>query len=149
MTDSSSIALNADLAGELAGAPSQRKMRTRDDWPPRLRRAEVPGYVHDEHGLIIASATLAKLAVVGGGPEYELWGRIPYYLPASVDQWVQARLSLRRSTSDCGSDASPRHQSSVQNSYGFEATTPGPSRVRRNTRRHSPLAVPPTAERPG
>jgi hypothetical protein len=22
---------------------------------------------------------LAKLAVTGGGPEYEMWGRIPYY----------------------------------------------------------------------
>jgi len=42
------------------------------------------------------------LAVTGGGPEYDLFGRIPYYPVDKLDEWVAARLSRRRSTSDRG-----------------------------------------------
>jgi hypothetical protein len=31
-----------------------------------------------------------------------LWGRIPYYPIKKLDEWVMARLSPRRSTSDRG-----------------------------------------------
>jgi hypothetical protein len=105
MTDSINIALEADLAGESAGAPPQRRSRNREDWPPRLRRAEASHYLNDVHGVTTAAATLAKLAVVGGGPAYELWGRVPYYPTESLDGWAKARLSPRRSTSDRGKAA--------------------------------------------
>jgi hypothetical protein len=74
------------------------------DWPDRVRRSGASDYVFKEHGVKIAPATLAKLAVLGGGPEYELWGRIPYYPIKKLDEWVLGRLSRRRSTSDCGSE---------------------------------------------
>ena len=38
-------------------------------WPDRLRRRDVPSYLHAKHGIETAPATLAKLAVTGGGPE--------------------------------------------------------------------------------
>jgi hypothetical protein len=66
----------------------------------RLRRHEASRYLRERHGIERAPATLAKLAVVGGGPEYYLFGRIPYYPVDKLDEWVEARLSHRRSTSD-------------------------------------------------
>jgi|SRR5580704_19008375 hypothetical protein len=72
------------------------------EWPGRLRRLDASAYLLKEHGVKTAPATLAKLAVTGGGPEYDLWGRIPYYPIKKLDEWVMARLSRRRSTSDRG-----------------------------------------------
>jgi hypothetical protein len=86
----------------VTGPEKQWSRRNRDDWPPRLRRAEASRYLADVHGVSTAPATLAKLAVVGGGPAYELWGRVPYYPIGSLDLWAVARLSPRRSTSDRG-----------------------------------------------
>ena len=37
-------------------------------WPNRMRRREASQYLQDQHGIRLAHATLAKLAVVGGGP---------------------------------------------------------------------------------
>jgi hypothetical protein len=89
----------------VTGPEPQRPRRNRDDWPPRLRRAEASRYLAEVHGVSTAPATLAKLAVVGGGPAYELWGRVPYYPTGSLDRWAAARLSPRRSTSDRGKAA--------------------------------------------
>jgi hypothetical protein len=72
---------------------------------PRYRRQDVPGYLLERHGVAIKATTLAKLAVVGGGPIYELFGRVPFYRPEALDAWVASRLSgPRRSTSDPGED---------------------------------------------
>ncbi|MBS3849707.1 hypothetical protein KD146_13465 [Devosia sp. BSSL-BM10] len=60
---------------------------------PRLRRAEVPGYLLEHHGMTVAKATLAKLASVGGGPVMQYHGRIPLYPVTDLDQWAAARLS--------------------------------------------------------
>jgi hypothetical protein len=89
----------------VTGPEPQRPRRNREDWPPRLRRAEASRYLAEVHGVSTATATLARLAVVGGGPAYELWGRVPYYPTPSLDRWAVARLSPRRSTSDHGKAA--------------------------------------------
>jgi len=70
----------------------------KNQWPERLRRRDASEYLRKTHGLEAAPATLAKLAVTGGGPEYDLWGRIPYYPIEKLDDWVTARLSRRPST---------------------------------------------------
>jgi hypothetical protein len=68
---------------------------------PRYRRRDVPAYLLERHGVEIKATTLAKLAVVGGGPVYELFGRTPFYRPEALDAWVASRLSdPRRSTSE-------------------------------------------------
>ncbi|MBV9153864.1 MAG: hypothetical protein JO213_06395 [Alphaproteobacteria bacterium] len=75
-------------------------------WPERLRRRDASVYLRKRYGVERAPATLAKLAATGGGPDYELFGRIPYYRPVKLDEWVLSQLRLRRSTSDRGA---PHH----------------------------------------
>jgi hypothetical protein len=57
----------------------------------RFRRKEAAAFLTDL-GLPIAHATLAKYAVVGGGPEFQLWGRIPVYQEDSLRAWAKQRL---------------------------------------------------------
>jgi hypothetical protein len=71
--------------------------------PPNLRRAEAARYLREEHGVRLAAQTLAKLAVLGGGPPYFKDGRFPVYPVADLDRFAIARLGrLRNSTSDDG-----------------------------------------------
>ena len=45
--------------------------------------------------------TLAKLAVVGGGPAYRKAGKFPLYEPDDLDEWALAKLSAKvRSSSE-------------------------------------------------
>src|SRR5262249_3374913 len=54
-----------------------------------------------ERGYKTASATLNKKRCVGGGPEFELFGRRPLYTEKALLEWVQARTTPHlRSTSD-------------------------------------------------
>jgi hypothetical protein len=38
-------------------------------------------------------STLAKLAVVGGGPEFRYIGRFPDYTEEGLDEWMESRMS--------------------------------------------------------
>jgi hypothetical protein len=54
-------------------------------------------------GFKTASATLAKLACVGGGPRFRSFGRKPLYREADLIAWAEGRTTgPRRSTSDPG-----------------------------------------------
>jgi hypothetical protein len=69
-----------------------------------LSRAEAAEFL-SERGYKTAPATLAKRAVVGGGPPFVSWGRKPLYDPEALLQWAQRRCTEpRRSTSDCGEE---------------------------------------------
>lgn len=57
-----------------------------------LRRAEAAEYLQAQYGLYTA-ATLAKLAVVGGGPPFRKLGQRPLYRPVDLDAWARARMS--------------------------------------------------------
>jgi hypothetical protein len=48
-----------------------------------LSRAETAEFL-TERGYKTAPATLAKLAVIGGGPPFISWGRKPLYDPAGI-----------------------------------------------------------------
>jgi hypothetical protein len=110
MTDASNIAPATSFAGANVSPhtdgphPSrERRRRSREDWPPRLRRREASAYLAEVHGVHEAASTLAKKACLGGGPVFESFGRIPYYRPQSLDAYAESRLSgPRRSTSDRG-----------------------------------------------
>jgi len=66
-----------------------------------LRRKAASDYLNDKFGLPRAPSTLAKLAVLGGGPIFRRAGRIPLYEPADLDTWAASKLSgPLRSTSD-------------------------------------------------
>lgn len=65
-----------------------------------LTRTEAAAYVRD-HGLPCAARTLAKLATIGGGPEYQRFGARAVYTPAALDAWIASRMSRRvRTTSE-------------------------------------------------
>jgi hypothetical protein len=69
-----------------------------------LRRKAASDYLQEKHGVNCASGTLAKLAVIGGGPVFQRINRVPYYTPENLDQWVASKLSApMRSTSDTAS----------------------------------------------
>jgi hypothetical protein len=59
---------------------------------PLKRRAAASAYLRDRWGVERAPGTLAKLAVVGGGPRFRKAGRIPLYAPADLDAWASALL---------------------------------------------------------
>jgi hypothetical protein len=81
--------------GEVCLPPALRK--------PRLRRWEASEYLLLVHGLQVATATLAKLASIGGGPGFNKAMRTPLYPREELDRWAAERLGkLVRSTSEVG-----------------------------------------------
>jgi hypothetical protein len=58
-----------------------------------LRRKAAAEYLCEVHGVERAPTTLAKLAVVGGGPAFRRIGRVPLYAPEDLDEWVASKLS--------------------------------------------------------
>jgi len=68
--------------------------------PLYLRRADAARYVRERWGAPCSASWLAKLAVVGGGPQFRKIGRFPVYTRTDLDAWIQAKISApRRSTS--------------------------------------------------
>ncbi len=47
-------------------------------------------------GYRVAHATLSKYATIGGGPEYEKFGRRPLYTEKGLLDWVRSRTITRR-----------------------------------------------------
>jgi hypothetical protein len=69
-----------------------------------LLRKEAAEYIRAEWGLPCAAQTLAKLAVLGGGPVFRKAGRYPLYLAQDLDLWAETKIGKPlRSTSDTGS----------------------------------------------
>src|SRR5215218_3432495 len=59
---------------------------------PLKRRAAASAYLRERWGVERAPGTLAKLAVVGGGPRFRKAGRVPLYAPADLDAWASELL---------------------------------------------------------
>ncbi len=57
-----------------------------------FRRHEVGIYLTDKYNIPASKSWLAKLAVIGGGPEYHKAGRWPIYSQDALDVWAQARI---------------------------------------------------------
>ncbi len=73
--------------------------------PTYLRRRAAAEYLRANRGIPCSEKTLAKLACVGGGPVYRLFGRIPLYLIADLDAYAEAKLSKPvHSTSEYGGE---------------------------------------------
>jgi hypothetical protein len=60
--------------------------------PTYLRRRAAAEYLREKWGIPCSEKTLAKLACIGGGPVYRLWGRIPLYTIANLDAYAEAKL---------------------------------------------------------
>ena len=62
-------------------------------------------YLRQHWGIPRSEKTLAKLACIGGGPLYRLFGRIPLYTTAYLDEYAESKISRPvRSTSEYGAD---------------------------------------------
>lgn len=73
----------------------------RQPWPARLRRKQASEYLREQHGITLSPATLAKLAVLGGGPAFRKDGPFPLYELDILDAFAAARLGpLRISTGE-------------------------------------------------
>ena len=67
----------------------------------RMRRVDASAYLNDEWGIPRSPKTLAKLAVIGGGPSMVYEGRFPTYTSAALDAYAESILSAPvRSTSE-------------------------------------------------
>jgi hypothetical protein len=66
-----------------------------------LRRADAARYIREAYGIPCAPTTLAKYAVLGGGPAFRKAGKFPIYSRDDLDAWAEKRLGkLVRSTSE-------------------------------------------------
>jgi len=70
---------------ESCSAPFLRKTR--------YNSIEASRYLAEAHDVPVARATLDKLRSVGGGPEFERFGRAIFYQRDALDRWVAGRLS--------------------------------------------------------
>jgi hypothetical protein len=67
---------------------------------PRLDTRQAAAFL-TERGYKTSAATLNKRRCVGGGPEFELFGRRPLYTEKALLEWVRGRTTPPlRSTSD-------------------------------------------------
>ena len=70
-----------------------------------LTRKEAAVYLKGV-GYPVTKGTLQKLACVGGGPSYRLFGNKALYTPGDLESWAESRTSApRRSTSESGEAA--------------------------------------------
>jgi hypothetical protein len=98
-----------------------------------LRRKAASIYLQETYGLDRAPSTLAKLAVIGGGPPFRRMNRVPLYAEDDLDRWVWSKLSAPMlSTSDSASQncempdsqhADPRARVKQGDSDGAEKST--------------------------
>ena len=67
-------------------------------FPARLSRAEASSYLDLQHGIRRKVGTLAKLAVIGGGPAFRnIGGRGVAYDVSELDRWADEMVSAPRS----------------------------------------------------
>jgi hypothetical protein len=79
-----------------------------------LRRAEAARYLTEIWRIPCSVGTLAKLAVMGSGPEFRKAGRTPLYPEDALDSYAQAKMSPRvRSTSELATSKSGQAKAAV------------------------------------
>ena len=69
-----------------------------------LNREEASQHLSAQ-GLPCAKNTLAKLACLGGGPEYQSFGRRVVYEVDALDAWIKSRLSGPKKSTTVGGAA--------------------------------------------
>jgi hypothetical protein len=75
----------------------ERRRRERQSYRDRREAAD---YL-TERGLKISWRTLQKMATVGGGPRYRVFGNRAIYVDDDLDAWADDRMSApRHSTSE-------------------------------------------------
>jgi hypothetical protein len=98
-----------------------------------LRRKAASHYLLETHGLERAPSTLAKLAVIGGGPTFRRAGRVPLYSPEDLDAWAESLLGPpMRSTSEAASVKPSVSESCQRENLDTAATAQAKHRLQAN-----------------
>jgi hypothetical protein len=109
----------------------------------KLRRGALAEALTEE-GYPTSAATLATKATRGGGPPFQLYGRIPLYTWGPALSWAEGRLSPPRcSTSEADAAWADLGQASVKKperhpasaATGYSEKTPSTGPTRRAQRR--------------
>ena len=61
-------------------------------------RREAADYLTTQRGLRISRNTLQKMATLGGGPPYRVFGIRAVYEKVDLDDWAAAKLSDKRAS---------------------------------------------------
>ena len=69
-----------------------------------LDRREAAAYLTGQRGLRISHNTLQKMATVGGGPSYRVFGIRAVYTIEDLEAWAEAKLGRKRNST---SEVSP------------------------------------------
>lgn len=85
----------------LIGKSASYSVREESGEPPRFLRRKAAGFYLTEKYGFGAARTLAKLAVVGGGPAFRKIGRLVVYSPHDLDEWAVSRMSEPRRSTSC------------------------------------------------
>jgi hypothetical protein len=71
--------------------------------PNRRYRRREAATVCREEGIPVTLSSLATKASSGGGPKFQLFGRVPLYLGSDLIAWIEEKLSAKfGSTSEAG-----------------------------------------------
>lgn len=102
--DCQTILARAAQRGQQTAARSQS---LRLDVPPSqgpalLTRFAAAQFLRSELGYPVSKSTLDKLAVTGGGPPFQTFGRRVVYQRDDLKAWAEGRARRRTSTSDPG-----------------------------------------------
>ena len=97
--------------------------------PLYMRRRDASAYLTEKYGQRCTYSTLAKLAVVGGGPLYRKAGPTPLYTAEDLDSWAESRIGKpQRSTSDVGTpNVPPERAHALSESATFRAEMSSPA----------------------
>jgi hypothetical protein len=94
-----------DRIDRRAAVHQEKRRRSKQDFAPRVRRKVASEYLDEVYGLRVAEATLAKKAVVGGGPVFHRFGPWPYYDTDELDRWAAEKLGRTlHSTSEAAAE---------------------------------------------
>lgn len=74
---------------------SETAVHERENLERRIRRVAAASYVQNTFGFPCSPKTLAKLAVVGGGPAFRKAGRIPLYSLHDLNDWGESKIGPR------------------------------------------------------
>jgi hypothetical protein len=96
MTLSSSTTITADKSDGSGTASPTEADHDSSCMPRYFRRAAAATHIRKRWGIACSQAYLAKLAVLGGGPEFHLAGRFPLYAPEALDAWAASKISKQR-----------------------------------------------------
>jgi hypothetical protein len=91
-----------------------------------LRRRQASIYLRETYGLERAPSTLAKDAVIGGGPVFRRMNGVPFYSTSDLDEWVASKLTepMRSTRDKTVSEVAGRKQEVEQRGNGAAEVSP-------------------------